>query len=147
MINTPGAMKAMDDSFSKLSKQGVWDILSVREYDEVVAEVKRRGITTHRGRCVRYLRRREVNSQKTTLAANGKADTSSEAAIFNELSSTPATLEASKAVDAYGLMPDNAIGQCESEQAYVQSELGGTTAWVSLPKERGPESLKSFRRP
>eukprot|EP00972_Heterocapsa_arctica_P098984 14607070-Heterocapsa_arctica.AAC.1 len=70
-----------------------------------------------------------------------------QAAIFNELSSTPATVEASKAVEAYGLMPGNAIGHCDAEQAYVQSELGGTTTWVSLPKERWPESFKAFRRP
>eukprot|EP00972_Heterocapsa_arctica_P053828 7927453-Heterocapsa_arctica.AAC.1 len=70
-----------------------------------------------------------------------------QAAIFNELSSMPATLEASKAVDPYGLMPDIAIGQCDAEQAYVQSELGGTKTWVSLPKERCPESFKAFNRP
>eukprot|EP00972_Heterocapsa_arctica_P098002 14459107-Heterocapsa_arctica.AAC.1 len=44
-------------------------------------------------------------------------------------------------------MPGNAIGQCDAEQAYVQSKLGGTTTWVSLPKERWPESFKAFRRP
>eukprot|EP00972_Heterocapsa_arctica_P090233 13311659-Heterocapsa_arctica.AAC.1 len=47
-----------------------------------------------------------------------------QAAIFNELSSTPATLEASKSVDVYGQMPGNAFGQCDAEQAYVQSKLG-----------------------
>eukprot|EP00972_Heterocapsa_arctica_P009016 1325957-Heterocapsa_arctica.AAC.1 len=34
MTNTPGAMKAKDDEFNNMSKQGVWDISSVREYDE-----------------------------------------------------------------------------------------------------------------
>jgi len=34
-------------------------------------------------------------------------------AIFDELSSSPATLEASKAVDAYGLMDKNTIEQCD----------------------------------
>eukprot|EP00972_Heterocapsa_arctica_P014814 2183494-Heterocapsa_arctica.AAC.1 len=70
-----------------------------------------------------------------------------QAAIFNELSSTPATLEASKAVDAYGLMPDNSIGQCDAEQAYAQSKLGGITTWVTLPRERWPASFKGFTQP
>eukprot|EP00972_Heterocapsa_arctica_P086460 12744269-Heterocapsa_arctica.AAC.1 len=70
-----------------------------------------------------------------------------QAAISNELSSTPATLEASKSVDAYGLMPDNSIGQRDAEQAYVQSKLGGIVTWVPLPRERWLESFKAFRSP
>eukprot|EP00972_Heterocapsa_arctica_P047892 7063544-Heterocapsa_arctica.AAC.1 len=127
MEKAPGAMKAMDDEFNKLSKQSVWDVSSVREYDKVMYSLS----AVKRG----------VSLTLTTLAANGKDDKSS------ELSSIPATLEASKAVDAFGLMPGNAIGQCDAEQAYIQSKLGGTTTWVSLPKERWPESFNAFRRP
>eukprot|EP00972_Heterocapsa_arctica_P021698 3191990-Heterocapsa_arctica.AAC.1 len=70
-----------------------------------------------------------------------------QAAIFNKLSFTPATLEASKSVDAYGLIPDHAIGQCDAEQAYVQSKLGAITTWVTPPQERWPEAFNGFSEP
>eukprot|EP00972_Heterocapsa_arctica_P099344 14660897-Heterocapsa_arctica.AAC.1 len=44
-------------------------------------------------------------------------------------------------------MPDNSICQCDAEQAYVQSKLGGIITWVTLPKERWAESFKAFRSP
>eukprot|EP00972_Heterocapsa_arctica_P018610 2749023-Heterocapsa_arctica.AAC.1 len=44
-------------------------------------------------------------------------------------------------------MPDNSIGQCDAEQAYVQSKLGGIVTGVTLRKERWPESFKAFRHP
>ena len=68
-------------------------------------------------------------------------------AIFEELSPSPATLEASKAVDAFGLLPGNDIQQRDAEQAYVQSKLGGTPAWVRLPKDRWPVSWAGVRDP
>ena len=43
----------------------------------------------------------------------------------NYVSSSPATLEAAKSVDAYGCMKGNETQQCDAQQAYVQSELGG----------------------
>ena len=33
------------------------------------------------------------------------------------------------------------------EQTYVQSKLGGITTWVTLPKDRWPESFKGYRHP
>ena len=68
-------------------------------------------------------------------------------AIFDELSSSPATLEASKAVDAYGLLDGHNSSQCDAEQAYVQSRLGGIPTWVRLPRDRWPAEWKNYRRP
>ena len=71
-------------------------------------------------------------------------------AIFNELSSSPATLEASKIIDALGLMPGCIIEQADAKQAYCQAELGSTVpgedalgpvkceTWVRLPLEFRP---------
>ena len=60
----------------------------------------------------------------------------------DELSSSPATLEASKAVDAYGLIDGNGSSQCYAEQAYVQSRLGGIPTWVRIPRDRWPPGWK-----
>ena len=48
----------------------------------------------------------------------------SETALFNELGSAPASMEASTAVDAFGLLPGHKIEQADAQQAYTQSWLG-----------------------
>ena len=40
-------------------------------------------------------------------------------AIFQELGSCPATMEAARCVDAYGLLPGHAVEQSDAEQAYT----------------------------
>ncbi len=56
-------------------------------------------------------------------------------ALFEDIGSSPATLEPSKIVDADGL-PKGDEQQCaEAEQAYTQAHLRGPTCWVSLPRE------------
>eukprot|EP00959_Pyramimonas_sp_CCMP1952_P336140 7038560-Pyramimonas_sp.AAC.1 len=61
-------------------------------------------------------------------------------ALFQEQSSCPATVQASKAADAHGLFEDHDIQQADVRQARAQSKLGGTPTWVRLPKEAWPES-------
>ena len=49
-------------------------------------------------------------------------------------------MEASKCADFDGLLPGHAVEQADAEQAYTQSELGGTKTWVRLPREQWPEA-------
>jgi hypothetical protein len=49
------------------------------------------------------------------------------------MSSAPASMEASKACDAFGLLPGHATQQCDAEQAYIQSKLEGAPTWVRMP--------------
>ena len=55
---------------------------------------------------------------------NDARDENSHVAMFQELSSFPATLEAANSV-ASGSIKGHDIQQCDAQQAYVQSELGG----------------------
>ena len=72
-----------------------------------------------------------------------------DSAIFAELGSSPASMQAGKAVDAYGLLHGHSVQQADAEQAYIQSVLGGTPTWVRLPRERWPASWvkQGFRDP
>ena len=56
-------------------------------------------------------------------------------------------MEAAKAIDAYGFLPDNDIEQADAEQAYVQAAIQGPQLWISLPKESQPRSWQDYRRP
>ena len=60
-------------------------------------------------------------------------------AVFQELSSCPATMEASRAADCYGCFPKHNVMQADAEQAYIQAKLSGTPTWVELPREEWPQ--------
>jgi hypothetical protein len=58
-------------------------------------------------------------------------------AMFQELGSAPATMVAAKTCDLYGLLEGHVVENADATQAYTQSLLGGTNAWVSLSKRSG----------
>ena len=68
-------------------------------------------------------------------------------AIFQELGSCPATMEAARCGDAYGLLPGHAVQQSDAEQAYTQAWLQGTPTWVRLPRDQWPESWAGMDDP
>ena len=55
--------------------------------------------------------------------------------MFQDLGSSPATLEAARACDADGCIPGHATEIADAEQAYIQAELKGGPSWVCLPEE------------
>ena len=61
-------------------------------------------------------------------------------AMFQDLGSSPATMEASKAADCMGCRKDHDIEQADAEQAYVQAPLSGPETWVQIPPEHWPQS-------
>ena len=56
-------------------------------------------------------------------------------AIFQDLGSSPTTLQAAKAVDFFGCLPGHVIEVADAEQAYTQAEMKGDPIWVCLPLE------------
>ncbi|MFM7985142.1 MAG: hypothetical protein ACKPKO_38070, partial [Candidatus Fonsibacter sp.] len=72
-------------------------------------------------------------------------------AIFRDLGSSPATLQAAKAVDFYVCLPGHCIEVADAEQAYIQADMQGDPTWVRLPPEARPEwwkkSFPHLRRP
>ena len=65
--------------------------------------------------------------------------------------SSPATLQAAKAVDFHGCLPGHCIEAADAEQAYIQVDMKGDPTWICLPPEARPAWwLKKFpqlRRP
>ena len=81
-------------------------------------------------------------------------------AVFEEMSSSPAALEAGKLCDFYGcLLAGGGAGdisgvtepfvlmQSDATQAYCQADLGGKATWIRLPPERWPEGWKGMKDP
>ena len=63
-----------------------------------------------------------------------------EAAMFQELSSAPAALEAAKFCDAYRMLDGHCVEQSDAEQAYCQAGLTGTPTWIRLPEHKWPDA-------
>ena len=70
---------------------------------------------------------------RVVFQGNRVVDQNYEAAIFQDLGSTPATLEASRVADAFGAQENWATEIADAEQAYVQADMKGTPTWVCLP--------------
>ena len=62
-----------------------------------------------------------------------------EAAVYAEVASAPAALEATRALDAYSCVGDTEASQSDATSAYTQCFLRGTPTWTSVPKERWPK--------
>ena len=59
-------------------------------------------------------------------------------AIFQDLGSSPATLQAAKTVDFFAGWPYHAIKIADAEQAYIQADMKGDPTWVCLRPESAP---------
>ena len=70
-----------------------------------------------------------------------------EQAVFQELSSSLATTEASKFNDFYGLLPNHTSQVVDAVQTYTQAKLGGTETWVRLPRDQWSASWNNMLDP
>ena len=138
------AMASLDKEWNKLISQKCWDYAPVREWREVAAEADKQGIKAHVGRifdiCV------EKNSELPEGDPNRKykgrvvfegchvKDEHNNWAIFSEITSCPATMEAGKAADAFGLLPGHAIEVADGESAYTQAKLEGPPTWCACQR-------------
>jgi hypothetical protein len=84
---------------------------------------------------------------RVVFQGNQVKDECWDVAMFNELSSAPASMEAGKACDAYGLLQGFCTQQADAVQAYIQAKLSGTPTWVRLPRERWPTAWAKLRDP
>ena len=156
-LANPAAKASLDKEWDKLRRQKCWNEEAVMEWSEVVKMAKQKKIKAHVGRifdiCV------EKNAElalghpnrkfkgRVVFQGNNVKDQDNNWAIFAELSSAPATMQAGKAVDAFGALCGHSTEQADGESAYTQAKLGGDPTWVRLPKERWPESWKKFQDP
>ena len=137
--------------------KGTWEEDNPREYEDVRREALKKEESYHFGNvfnlCV--LKGSELPDGakgrkykgRTVFQGNMCWDQDWDMAMFQELSSSPATMEASKTADAIGLQPGWETTIADADQAYTQSELGGDPTYVFLPKEQWPESWKKHDPP
>eukprot|EP00959_Pyramimonas_sp_CCMP1952_P097232 2032467-Pyramimonas_sp.AAC.1 len=146
--NNKKAHKALMDEWGRLRKIKTWDESKVQELRDV--KIKMKGETFHIGRLFAMLVEKNAELPeghkdrkfKGSVVFDGSdvVDQGKNLALFQELPSCPATRQASKSADTYGLFEDHDIQQADARQAHAQSKLGGAPTWVRLPKEAWPGS-------
>ena len=153
----PLARAALAKEWRRLREGGCWDESRVREWRDVAAEAHRNGAVVHQGRIFDIVVEKNAElpeghpgrkyKGRVVFGGNQVYDQNWEVAMFQELSSCPATLEAAKVADVYGLGPGYGVQQADAEQAYTQSKLGGVPTWVRLPIEQWPPAWKGMKDP
>ena len=80
---------------------------------------------------------------------NRVKDQNWDVALFQDLGSNPATMEAARAADFFGASDSYATEVADAEQSYIQADLKGPPTWVCLPRDPWPKSWegKGFIRP
>ena len=154
---TPEAKVAMDKEWQKLVDKSCWLEKKVREYRDVAREAKAKEAKAHFGRIF------EICSQKgselpkghpeqkwkgrSVFQGNKVSDENNDHAIFAELGSSPASMEAAKIIDVYGSQPNFSKQQADARQAYTQALFQGVETWVRLPRNRWPKEWEGFEDP
>ena len=145
----PGPKAALEKEWQRLREVGCWDDGDPQEFHTLSTRYHREGRIAHFGRifeiCV------EKNSHlpegdparkykgRVVYQGNNVTDQYGRAAIFEELSSCPATMAASKACDLVACLPQNDGQQSDATMAYTQAPFKGTETWVIIPRHQWPK--------
>ncbi len=144
----PKAMEARQAEWDRLVKKEVWKWSTVREWRDVAREGRERGETIHMARIfgIMVLKNAELEEKlqkykyRVVFQGNNVVDANWQAAMFQDLGSSPASMESGKLLDFIGtLREDHGIQQADAEQAYVQAKLSGPTTWIYVPDEAWPD--------
>ena len=144
------AKKARSAEWKRLWERGVWDVEVIRDWDEVSNEARSQNKEVHMGRLFGIMVQkgselkdgdeRKKYKYRVVFQGNNVVNQNWETALFQNLGSSPATMEAGKVCDMVGCFPGYDTQQADAEQAYVQAEIKGTETWVWLPPEAWEEA-------
>ena len=145
----PKAMQEMMKEWKRLRDMGTWDDASVRAWRDVAREARDKNEEVHFGYLLGlcFEKGSELLDGHTDEKFKGHSvfqgdrvvNQNFEVALFQDLGSSPATLEASRARDAFGYAPGHAMQVADAPAPDVQADLKKTPCWVDLPEEAWPE--------
>ena len=164
MLENPEALKKMRDESNGLTEQGTFEFATskephIYEYDEMRAIAKTNEEEIHFGRVHGIMVEKHWQLPKddprrkfkgrAVLLGDKVTNQNIEAAFFQDLGNSPATFEAARWADLYGLLPKNSVTLADAIRAYIQADLKGPRFFVELPPEAWPAwvDLTKYRRP
>jgi len=150
------ARAALDKEYKKLEDvawpdgtgRGCWDYKRVSSARVVREDARRKGETVHFGRIVElcFEKGSELPEGDSERKFKGRdvflgdqvRDQNHNWAIFDELGSSPPSMEASRVLDAFAMTKGYCSSSSDAVSAYTQAFLKGCATWVVLPRERWP---------
>ena len=157
LLQSPPARASMKAEWDRLRNKMAWDEDKVREWSDVAREAQKGnsefnfgylfGICVEKNSELPPLHPKRKFKGRVVFQGNRATNQNWEVAIFQDMGSCPATIEASKAADFYGLAPGHAVEIADAVQAYIQAELSGTPCWICFPPEARPASWSRFEKP
>ena len=143
---SPAALKARDAEWSRLRDKHVWDDTCVKSWKDVASDARKAGKEVHLGRLFGFCVEKgseladgdpgKKMKYRVVSQGNNVVNQNWQIAMFQDLGSCPASMEAAKWADCYGCFRGHWIEQADCEQAYCQAELAGTETWVCLPEDQ-----------
>eukprot|EP00439_Symbiodinium_sp_Y106_P079167 s520_g17.t2 len=130
---SPEAQAAMDKEWKKLVDKGCWVEKKVREFESIASEAKNSNQKVHFGNVFEIgslkgaeLKQGDPNRKykgRSAFQGNKVLDENADHALFAEMSSSPASMEAGKILDVFGSQPGYVIQQADANQAYTQARF------------------------
>jgi len=158
MSKDPKAVEAVGAEGRALVQCGTWLENTVIEREELLKWSRESGVDIHCGDLMAicsikfWERDAEFHKYKGRICFRGDSvkDQYGAAAVFQELSASPTTVQAANSNIAYGMLPGNKSTQSDAIRAYVQSLLKGKCqTWVQVPYMLWPKHWKNqkWRKP
>ncbi len=123
-------MAALDKEWTKLRNINCWDESKVEEWSHVASRARKQGCKVRVGQIFDILveKNSELDESDPNRKFKGRVvfegcyvkDEENNWAIFSEIASCPASMEASRSADAYGMLPSRSIQIADRETAYTQ---------------------------
>ena len=140
----------MDAEWNRLKDKDVWDMSVVRDMKDVASEAKSKGKEIQFGWlfgiCVEKNSELPIDNKsrkfkgRVVFQGNRVVNQNWNVAVFQDMGNSPATMDASRACDCYGCIPNHTVQCADAEQAYIQADLKGNDCWITLPPEQVPAS-------
>ena len=157
MLNNPKAVQAVRKEAEGLQSVETWDLKTVTEKQQVVLEAKQGNTKIHLGELMTLcsVKFDEMPEDQKILKGRivyrgdiGK-DQHGAAAVYQDISANPTTVQGLNNCIAYGLIPGNTISTADAIKAYVQSTLkAAQPTWIQLPRELWPAEWQgAYRQP
>ena len=89
---------------------------------------------------------RRYFQNRVVFRRNDVKDPNWDVALFQEMATTPRTLEASCYSDLLASLPGNSVEGRDVQQAYLQAEMEGTPTYVVLPEELWTPEMYEMKR-
>ena len=149
MLGSQKALDAVAKEARGLESKGTWDLSSVIDREELINDVRKRNHPIHVGKLMSICSEKFAELSEDQRVLKGRVvyrgdDTRDEygaAAVFQDLQSNPASIQAANCTIAYGRLLGNKITSADAVKAYVQANLGQKeTLGLSCPRSLDPKT-------